>query len=211
MLKPMNTLAGDTDVLALARRALLRARSPVSTLPERLIIVDVEHQLAHVLENGRVTWSALVSTSVKGIGGEQGSEKTPPGWHRVRANVGDGAEAGTVFKSREPTGEIWRGESRADDLILTRVITLDGLEDGINRGPGCDSVERYIYFHGTNQESLLGTASSIGCIRLSNAEIVQLFDRVREGDLVVIVAPGGNDMPRPLSDLRFHYAGVGVS
>ena len=211
MLSPMHTLAGDTDVLALAKRALLRARSPVRTLPDRLVIVDVEHQLAHVLENGRVTWSALVSTSSRGIGGEQDSEKTPPGWHRVRAKIGDGAEVGAVFKSREPTGEIWRGESRADDLILTRVITLDGLEDGINRGPGCDSVERYIYFHGTNQESLLGTASSIGCIRLSNAEIVQLFDRIREGDLVVIVAPGGNDMPRPLSELRFHYAGVGGS
>src|SRR5262245_21341584 len=207
----MHTLAGDTDVLALAKRALLRARSPVRTLPDRLIVVDVEHQLAHLLENGRVTWSALVSTSSKGIGGEQGSYKTPPGWHRVLARIGGGADVGTVFKSREPTGEVWRGETRADDLILTRVVTLEGLEDGINRGPGCDSVERYIYFHGTNQESLLGTAASIGCIRLANAEVIQLFDRVREGDLVVIVAPGANDMPRPLSELRFHYAGVGGS
>ena len=207
----MHTLAGDTDVLALAKRALLRARSPVRTLPERLIIVDVEHQLAHLLENGRVTWSALVSTSSKGIGGEQGSYKTPPGWHRVLARIGGGADVGAVFKSREATGEVWKGETRPDDLILTRVITLEGLEDGINRGPGSDSVERYIYFHGTNQESLLGTASSIGCIRLANSEIIKLFDRVREGDLVAIVAPGANDMPRPLSELRFHYAGVGGS
>jgi len=207
----MRTLAGDTDVLALAKRALARARSPVATLPQRLVVVDVEHQHAHLLEDGRVTWSAPVSTSSRGIGGEDGSEKTPPGWHRIKVKIGAGADPGTVFKSREPTGEVWRGEARPDDLILTRVITLDGLEDGINRGPGCDSVERYIYFHGTNQEALLGTASSIGCIRLSNADVIQLFDLLREGDLVVIVGPDANDMPRPLSNLRFHYAGVGGS
>src|SRR5262249_56027294 len=129
---------------------------------------------------------------------EEGWEGTRAGWHRVRARIGDGAEPGTVFKSREPTGEVWRGENRSDDLILTRILTLDGLEDGINRGPGSDSLERYIYFHGTNQESLLGTPSSIGCIRLANADIVALHDRVREGDLVVIVAPGVGDMPQPL-------------
>src|SRR6185369_4694290 len=79
------------------------------------------------------------------------SYKTPPGWHRVLARIGGGADVGAVFKSREATGEVWKGETRPDDLILTRVITLEGLEDGINRGPGSDSVERYIYFHGTNQ------------------------------------------------------------
>jgi len=203
--------AGDTDVLALARRALNRARSPVRSLPPRLLLVDVERQRAHWIEAGRVTWSAPVSTSSRGIGGEDGSEKTPPGWHRVRGRIGDGAEPGTVFKSREPTGEVWRGEARPDDLILTRILTLDGLEDGINRGPGSDSLERYIYFHGTNQESLLGTPASIGCIRLANADIVALHDRVREGDLVVIVAPGVADMPQPLGTGRFHYAGVGGS
>jgi len=207
----MPTLAGDTDVLALARRALTRARSPVRTLPGRLLLVDVDRQRAHLLEDGRVTWSAPVSTSSRGIGGQEGSEKTPPGWHRVRARIGDGAAPGTVFASRVPTGEVWRGEPRADDLILTRIITLEGLEDGINRGPGSDSLERYIYFHGTNQEAQLGTPSSIGCIRLSNADIVSLHDRVREGDLVVVVAPGVADMPQPLGAGRFHYAGVAGS
>src|SRR5262249_54964828 len=131
----MHTLAGDTDVLALAKRALTRARSPVATLPRRLVVVDVEPQRARLLQDARGTWSAPVSTSNRGIGGEEGSEKTPPGWHRVLAKIGAGAEPGTVFKSREPTGEVWRGEARADDLILTRILTLDGLEDGINRGP----------------------------------------------------------------------------
>jgi UDP-N-acetylmuramate--alanine ligase len=207
----MHTLAGGTDVLALAQRALKRARSPVRELPERLLVVDVEHQRAHLLEHGKLVFTAPVSTSAKGIGGEEGSNRTPPGWHRVHARIGAGAAVGTVFVSREPTGEVWRGEKRAEELILTRVITLDGLEAGINRGPGSDSLERYIYFHGTNSPEQLGHAVSIGCIRLDNADIVTLFDRVREGDLVVIVEPGGNDLPAPLANARFHYAGVGGS
>ena len=81
-----------------------------------------------------------------------------------------------VFASREPTGETWTGEARDDDLILTRILTLDGLEDGVNRGPGHDSLERYIYLHGTNHERLLGRPVSHGCIRLSNADICSLFE-----------------------------------
>src|SRR5262245_13785606 len=106
----MNPTASDTEVLALARRALTSARSPVRTLPDRLVLVDVERQRAHLIEAGRVTWSAPVSTSARGIGGEEGSEKTPPGWHRVAARIGAGAESGTVFESREPSGRVWRGE-----------------------------------------------------------------------------------------------------
>ena len=207
----MSILAGDTDVLALAKRALTRARSPVRELPARLVVVDVEHQRAHLLEQGRVTFSAPVSTAAKGIGGDEGSLRTPPGWHRIHARIGDGAATGTVFVSREPTGEVWKGEPRTDDLILTRILTLEGLEAGINRGPGSDSLERYIYFHGTNAPERLGQPVSIGCIRLANDDVVELFDRVREGDLVVIVAPGGDDMPQPLGTARFHYAGVGGS
>mgnify|MGYP003334577656 FL=1 len=76
---------------------------------------------------------------------------------------------------------------------------------------GCDSFERYIYVHGTNQESALGTAASHGCVRLANADMVALFDRVEEGDLLVVLDPSHNDMPDPLGPARFHYAGVGGS
>lgn len=207
----MHTLAGGMDVLALAKRALTRARAPVRELPERLLLVDVEHQRVHLLEHGRLAFSAPVSTSSKGVGGEEGSYRTPPGWHRIHARIGEQAALGTVFVSREPSGEVWEGEPRTDDLILTRILTLEGLEAGINRGPGCDSLERYIYFHGTNAEDQLGQPASIGCIRVANTEIVTLFDRVREDDLVVIVAPGIADLPAPLGPVRFHYAGVGGS
>ena len=211
MVNPMPESAGETHVLALAERALSRARSPVRALPDRLLLVDVAEQCVHLIESGEVTFTATASTSRYGIGGDEGSNRTPLGWHRIHARIGSGAEAGTVFKSREPTGEVWRGETREDDLITTRILWLEGLEPGVNQGPGCDSRERYIYFHGTNHESRLGTADSSGCVRLANADIARLFDLVREGDLVAIPSPDGNDLPDPLAEARFHYAGVGGS
>lgn len=207
----MTNLPGDKDVLALAARGLTRARAPQRTLPERLLLVDAAAQKAHLLVGGQLAWSAPVSTSVKGLGSAAGSHQTPLGWHRIHSRIGAGADPGTVFESREPTGKVWRGEPDAGDLITSRILRLEGLEPGINQGPGCDSYERYIYFHGTNHESELGQAVSIGCIRLSNADIIAVFELVREGDLVLIADPTGNDMPDPLGPARFHYAGVGGS
>lgn len=177
-----------SHALALARAALERPGAPVRALPDRFALVDVAAQRLDLVEHARVTGSWSVSTAAAGIGGAEGSHRTPPGWHRVRARIGAGAPAGTVFESREPTGETWRGEPRDDDLILTRIVTLEGLEDGVNRGAGCDSLERYIYVHGTNQPGRIGTPASHGCVRMTNDDVVAFFDRVREGDLVVIVA-----------------------
>ena len=177
-------------------------------LPDRLLVVDVERQVATLIEAKEAVASWPVSTALRGIGGEDGSFRTPPGWHRIRDRIGQGAARGTVFVSREPTGETWRGEPRADDLILTRILTLDGVEDGINRGQGCDSLARYIYLHGTNQEELLGRAVSHGCVRLANSGIVELFDRVGEGDYVLVAAPETRALPDPGGKGRFHYAGL---
>ena len=121
--------------LDLARAALARRGAP-SELPSRLLVVDVERQRAILLEGGEARGAWPVSTSRAGIGGTQNSYRTPPGWHRVHRRIGEGAEPGCVFASREPTGETWTGEARDDDLILTRILTLDGLEDGVNRGAG---------------------------------------------------------------------------
>ena len=123
--------------LDLARAALARRGAP-SELPSRLLVVDVERQRAVLLEGGEARGAWPVSTSRAGIGGTQNSYRTPPGWHRVHRRIGEGAEPGCVFASREPTGETWTGEARDDDLILTRILTLDGLEDGVNRGAGHD-------------------------------------------------------------------------
>jgi UDP-N-acetylmuramate--L-alanine ligase len=196
--------------LALARAALDRPSAP-DALPDRVLVVDVERQTAALLENERATAAWPVSTALNGIGGAENSLKTPPGWHRVHTRFGDGACPGTVFQSREPTGDIWRGEQRNGDLILTRILTLDGLEDGVNRGTGQDTLQRYIYFHGTNQEDLIGRAVSQGCIRLTNADICTLFDHVREGDLVLVAPPESKEIPDPYGGGRFHYAGLGGS
>jgi UDP-N-acetylmuramate-alanine ligase len=193
--------------LDLAQSGLARPGAPPA-LPDRLLVVDAERQVATLIEAEEAVASWPVSTARAGIGGEAGSFRTPPGWHRIRERIGQDAVLGTVFVSREPTGETWSGEQRDDDLILTRVLTLDGVEDGVNRGPGCDSLERYIYLHGTNQEELLGRAVSHGCVRLSNSGIVALFERVRAGDYVYVAAPEAPSFPDPGAKGRFHYAGL---
>jgi lipoprotein-anchoring transpeptidase ErfK/SrfK len=175
-------------VRSLANAALVRPGSPFVELPERFILVDADRQRLLLLESGEVQAEYPVSTAAAGIGGEDGSLRTPPGWHRIDARIGEGAPSGAIFKSRERTGEIWRGAPEADDLILTRVLTLDGLEEGVNHGPGHDSRERYIYIHGTNHERELGQPASHGCVRMANADVIDLFERVAEGDPVVIVA-----------------------
>ena len=194
--------------LDLARAGLSRPGAPAE-LPERLLVVDAERQLATWIEAGNAIEAWPVSTARAGIGGEDGSYRTPPGWHRVHERIGQEAVPGTVFVSREPTGETWRGEPRDDDLILTRILTLDGIEDGVNRGQGRDSLQRYIYLHGTNHEGLLGRPVSHGCVRLSNDDVCQLFAHVREGDFVFIAAPEARTIPDPRGAGRFHYAGLG--
>ena len=193
---------------ALAFHALARPGCPFGTVPSRLLVVDVARQQALLLLEGRLAFAATVSTALNGIGGEEGSYRTPPGWHRIHARIGMGAEAGTVFRSREATGEVWHGEPREEDLILTRVLTLEGLEPGVNQGPGCDSRERTIYLHGTNQESRLGTPVSHGCVRLANATVIALADLLREGDAVLIAAEGAE---AGLGLGRLHFVGVGGS
>jgi UDP-N-acetylmuramate--alanine ligase len=198
-----------TRALALLEAARTRAGAP-EVLPGRVVIVDVERQTATLVDNGSAVRSWPVSTARNGIGGEENSFKTPPGWHRIDRKIGAGADQGTVFASREPTGEVWRGDARDADLILTRILTLDGLEEGINRGPGCDSRERYIYFHGSNHEALIGRPASCGCVRMLNEDIATLFDTAQEGDLVLIAPPEDRAIPA-VSSGRFHYAGLGGS
>lgn len=175
-----------THARTLLSLALRRAASPFAEPPARVLIVDFDRQQLYLAEHGEAVCCWPVSTA-RGLGGEQGSNLTPPGWHRIHLKIGADAEPGAVFESREPTGRVWAGEAGAEDLILTRILQLEGLEDGINRGPGVDSLERYIYVHGTNHPGRLGRAVSHGCVRMANEDIVQLFERVETGDPVVIV------------------------
>lgn len=164
----------------------------------RWLLVDVAAQRLHLMAGSVPLADWAVSTAAAGIDAREGSGGTPPGVHRVLRRIGAGAPVGAIFLSREPVGLTWPvnpadGATAPDgtplpaDLILTRILTLDGQEEGVNRGPGVDSVARYIYIHGTNAEDRLGTPCSHGCVRMANADVLALFDLVREGDPVVII------------------------
>ena len=204
----------------------------LEAVPRRWLLVSVRRQELLLVEDGAVAGRWPVSTAAAGVSGHDGSLATPPGVHVIARKIGAGMPLGTVFRSREPTGEIWRpGDTPAGaapaaarrgagtggpaakaagvvpageppDLILTRILTLEGRESGINQGEGCDSLERYIYIHGTNDEARIGRPVSHGCIRLTNAGVIDLFERVAEGDPVIVL---------PDRPLRFHFAGVGGS
>ena len=201
----------ETEAIQLAQRDLSRPDAPLTSLPERYLVADVDRQRLTLVEGGRAAAEFPISTAAAGVGGEAGSMRTPPGWHRIAAKIGAMAPLGTVFESREPTGRIWQGEPGAEDLILTRILWLDGLEPERNRGPGRDSLSRYIYLHGTNHEDRLGQPDSHGCVRLANADVAWLFDHVEEGDAVLVVGGDRPSFPDPSSASRFHYAGIAGS
>jgi len=124
------------------------------------------------------------STSRFGIGQKSGSYQTPLGLHRVAAKIGAGYPLGTVFESRKPVGFTWQG--RGDAAIAHRILWLEGLEPGFNRGGEVDSYGRYIYIHGLGDEPSLGRPASRGCIHLAGSDLLPLFDRVPIGTLVCI-------------------------
>jgi predicted GNAT family N-acyltransferase len=123
-----------------------------------------------------------VSTALNGAGELAGSNCTPRGRHIVRAKVGAGVTANTVFRGRRPTGEVWSPELAAEfpgrDWILTRILWLSGKEPGRNRLGEVDTMRRYIYIHGSPDSVPMGSPGSIGCVRMRNADIIDLFDRV---------------------------------
>lgn len=141
-------------------------------------------------EQGRVVRSYSVSTAKNGAGERNGSFCTPRGRHTVRAKIGAGQPANTVFVRRRPTGESWTPELHARypgrDWILTRILWLSGCEPGINRLGEVDTMRRYIYIHGSPDSAEMGKPGSIGCIRMRNADIVELFDLVPAGVSVEI-------------------------
>ncbi|MBF0426508.1 MAG: L,D-transpeptidase [Magnetococcales bacterium] len=128
-----------------------------------------------------------VSTGRAGFGNQVDSGRTPIGLHRVCACIGENAPVGAVFKGRIPTGEVVaEGADDTPDPITTRILWLDGVQEGFNRGPGVDSRARYIYIHGTPRAHLLGQPVSAGCIRMKNEHVIELFARVPADTLVLI-------------------------
>lgn len=133
-------------------------------------------------DNGQLLRRFPVSTALKGVGEQKNSYRTPRGRHVVRARIGAGQPPGAVFRARRPTGEVWTPELHAQypgrDWILSRILWLSGCELGFNRLGNVDSMQRYIYIHGTPDSEPMGAPHSHGCIRMRNADVIELFDMV---------------------------------
>lgn len=152
------------------------------------IYVDSRKQLLHWIEfDDENNCSYPISTAQNGLGNRIESNKTPFGIHRIRQKIGGGQPQGMIFQAREPTGEIAANlDNRDKDEITSRILWLDGMEQGINRDGAYDTFSRYIYIHGTSDEKRIGEPVSAGCIRMKNADVVELFDEVLVNDLVII-------------------------
>jgi L,D-transpeptidase YbiS len=146
------------------------------------IEIDVAKQELRALEGARVLKRYPVSTSKFGLGEKNGSFCTPRGAHIVRAKIGAGEPLGAVFVRRRATGEVWTPELHerypGRDWILTRILWLSGCERGRNRLGEVDTMRRYIYIHGTPDTAELGKPGSIGCVRMRNRDVAELFDLV---------------------------------
>jgi lipoprotein-anchoring transpeptidase ErfK/SrfK len=156
----------------------------------KINVYIASQQLELLDDTGRLLRRYMVSTAVKGAGELSGSNCTPRGRHIVRAKIGAGQPENTVFVRRRPTGEIYTPELGARfpgrDWILTRILWLSGCELGFNRLGEKDTMRRYIYIHGTPDSVQLGKPGSHGCIRMRNADLVELFDLAPKGTAVEI-------------------------
>ena len=156
----------------------------------RRILVDLAAQRLTLLRDGETEAAWPVSTARNGPGEQLGSGCTPRGRHRVRIRIGAGEPVNAVFVGRRPTGEIYSPELAAQqperDWILTRILWLTGCEPGFNRGGDRDTLRRFIYIHGTPGREPMGVPASHGCIRMRNADLLSLFDRVAAGTPVEI-------------------------
>ena len=156
-----------------------------------LIYVGIKRQKLYVIKNGELIKAFLVSTAKNGAGCEKDSEKTPIGLHEIRHKYGDDVPVGGIFEHRKYTGEIAEiNQSKVplnEDYVLTRIISLKGLEDNLNKGENIDSYERAIYIHGTADEGLIGQPASHGCIRMKNKDVIELYELVGEKTKVVLL------------------------
>ena len=155
------------------------AKYPNDFLSKKYIIeIELKSQTLRLYKNYVLIENYKISSSKFGEGCEEGSNKTPLGAHYIKEFIGNDAPAYTIFKNRVPTSqkvEIVSGQENSnEDIISSRILWLDGLDEGKNKGGNVDSYTRYIYIHGTNEEGLIGEKASHGCIRMSNNDIINL-------------------------------------
>lgn len=155
------------------------------------ILISVSEQTLSLFQADKLQNSYSISTSKHGTGEKEGSKQTPLGSHKVAELIGEGCPPRTIFKARKPQDLlaeiITTPHESAEELITSRIIWLEGLESNINKGSGVDSYQRYIYIHGTHEEGLIGVPSSIGCIRMRNVDVIDLFNCIQKNTFVLIL------------------------
>ena len=155
------------------------------------IEISITNQELILRDDSGVIKTYKISTSKFGEGSTENSFKTPLGKHEIKKMIGKDVIIGGRFIGRVYTGEVFPIYSDQEiyvkeDVVQSRILWLSGLEDNINKGIGVDSFARYIYIHGTPEEWLLGSKASKGCIRMSNKDVIELFEKVHEGMIVNI-------------------------
>ncbi len=154
---------------------------------KRWVFVSIQEERLYAYEGEKIAREFVCSTSANPPSCAYGSNGTPLGLHRVAEKIGEGAPEGTIFVKRENTGKIFeKPEPDTPNLITSRIMWLEGLEAGKNKGEHRDSYARKIYIHGTNHEAKVGTPFSGGCINLKNNDVIELFGWVGENELVLI-------------------------
>jgi len=161
------------------------------TMIKELIFVSTEKQTLYYIKNNKIISTFTISSSAYGTGNKSGSNKTPLGLHEIKYKYGENTPINGRMIGRIYTGDIAtihedNTKSKTDD-VTTRILWLQGLEIGKNKGNGIDSFQRYIYIHGTSEEGRLGTPASHGCIRMKNKDVIDLYNKVAIGTLVLIL------------------------
>ncbi len=155
-----------------------------------LLYVSVHRQSMFHVRNGKLLKEYPISTAQNGLGSEKNSFRTPTGLHRISEKFGDGVPAFGVLKDRRFSGQVadtLAAGHQDRDQITSRVLWLEGLEPGHNRGGQRDSHERFIYIHGTSNEAAIGRPVSRGCIRMRNKDVIELYDQVPVGTRLVVL------------------------
>ncbi len=158
---------------------------------DNLLFVSIENQKMYRIQSKNIIETYDISTSKYGIGNQMGSNKTPTGLHKINSKYGhktpvNGRMIGRVFYGQIAKIFSDTTTSKTDD-ITSRILWLEGLENGINKGDNIDSYKRYIYIHGTSEEGRIGIPSSHGCVRMKNKDVIDLFNEVAIGTFVLIL------------------------
>jgi len=162
-----------------------------NTFTNEVIYVSIKEQKLYYIQHDSIIKEYVISSSSYGIGSTSGSNKTPIGIHSIREKFGEktplnGKMTDRVFHGNIATIYTDETRSKTDD-VTSRILWLEGLEKGKNKGKGIDSFSRYIYIHGTSEEGRLGKPASHGCIRMKNKEVIDLYKLVEVGTLVLIL------------------------